>query len=79
MSFEVFEKLEAKVKQAIEAIKALQLEVSNLEEKNNNLYQEIASAKKNYGALVHENENLKQEQHAWRERLRDLLDQIENV
>nr|CBA75809.1 conserved hypothetical protein [Arsenophonus nasoniae] len=79
MSFEVFEKLEAKVQQALETIELLQMEVNELKEKNNNLYQEVASAKEQHGTLAHENENLKQEQHAWQERLRGLLGRMEDV
>ncbi|MFP3036615.1 MAG: cell division protein ZapB [Arsenophonus sp. ER-BJ3-MAG3] len=79
MSFEVFEKLEAKVKQAIETIEILRIKVIELKENNNNLYQEIVSAKEKYIILTNENENLKKEQYAWQERLRGLLSRIEDV
>ena len=37
MSFEVFEKLEVKVQQAIDTITLLQMEIEELKEKNNTL------------------------------------------
>jgi len=37
MSFEVFEKLESKVQQAIDTITLLQMEIEELKEKNNTL------------------------------------------
>lgn len=44
MSLEVFEKLEAKVQQAIDTITLLQMEIEELKEKNNSLTQEVQSA-----------------------------------
>ena len=44
MSLEVFEKLEAKVQQAIDTITLLQMEIEELKEKNNTLVQEVQSA-----------------------------------
>ncbi len=41
MSLEVFEKLEAKVQQAIDTITLLQMEIEELKEKNNSLSQEV--------------------------------------
>ena len=41
MSFEVFEKLEAKVQQAIDTITLLQMEIEELKEQNNTLSQEV--------------------------------------
>lgn len=41
MSLEVFEKLEAKVQQAIDTITLLQMEIEELKEKNNSLSQEF--------------------------------------
>ncbi|MCY6789199.1 cell division protein ZapB, partial [Escherichia coli] len=41
MSFEVFEKLEAKVQQAIDTITLLQMEIDELKETNNNLNREV--------------------------------------
>ncbi|SLM65050.1 MULTISPECIES: septal ring assembly protein ZapB [Dickeya] len=79
MSFEVFEKLEGKVQQAIDTITLLQMEIEELKEKNNALSQEVQSVADNRDALVRENEQLKQEQQAWQERLRALLGRMEEV
>ncbi|MGM3161631.1 cell division protein ZapB [Dickeya undicola] len=79
MSFEVFEKLEAKVQQAIDTITLLQMEIEELKEKNNTLSQEVESMAGNRDALMSENEQLKQEQQVWQERLRALLGKMEDV
>ncbi|MEM0673206.1 cell division protein ZapB [Dickeya oryzae] len=79
MSFEVFEKLEAKVQQAIDTITLLQMEIEELKEKNNALSQEVESMVGNRDALMSENEQLKQEQSVWQERLRALLGKMEDV
>jgi cell division protein ZapB len=79
MSFEVFEKLEVKVQQAIDTITLLQMEIEELKEKNNTLSQEVQDAAGGHEALVRENEQLKQEQHVWQDRLRALLGKMEEV
>lgn len=79
MSFEVFEKLEVKVQQAIDTITLLQMEIEELKEKNNTLSQEVQEAAGGREALVRENEQLKQEQHVWQDRLRALLGKMEEV
>ncbi|ANE75262.1 cell division protein ZapB [Dickeya solani] len=79
MSFEVFEKLEAKVQQAIDTITLLQMEIEELKENNNTLSQEVESMAGNRDALMRENEQLKQEQLVWQERLRALLGKMEDV
>ncbi|CCJ82718.1 putative cytoplasmic protein [Cronobacter dublinensis 1210] len=45
MSFEVFEKLEAKVQQAVDTITLLQMEIEELKDKNNHLAQEVQNAR----------------------------------
>ncbi|MDH2370363.1 cell division protein ZapB [Providencia rettgeri] len=79
MSFEVFEKLESKVQQAIDTITLLQMEIDELKDKNGALSQELEIAKSGTDSLVRENEQLKQEQQAWQERLRTLLGKMEEV
>ncbi|MBJ7222079.1 MULTISPECIES: septal ring assembly protein ZapB [unclassified Brenneria] len=79
MSFEVFEKLEAKVQQAIDTITLLQMEIEELKEKNNALSQDVQAAASSREALVRENEQLKEEQTVWQERLRALLGKMEEV
>lgn len=79
MSFEVFEKLETKVQQAIDTITLLQMEIEELKDKNSSLVQEIDNAKSGTESLVRENEQLKQELQSWQERLRGLLGRMEEV
>ncbi|MEE8731709.1 MAG: septal ring assembly protein ZapB [Rahnella inusitata] len=79
MSFEVFEKLEAKVQQAIDTITLLQMEIEELKEQNNSLSHEVQQASGNHESLVRENAQLKEEQHVWQDRLRALLGKMEEV
>ncbi|MBG6249415.1 MULTISPECIES: cell division protein ZapB [Symbiopectobacterium] len=79
MSFEVFEKLEAKAQQAIDTITLLQMEIEELKEKNGQLSQEVQQAAESREMLVRENEHLKEEQVVWQERLRALLGKMEEV
>ncbi|WP_109080524.1 cell division protein ZapB [Aggregatibacter aphrophilus] len=66
MSFEVLDQLENKIKQAVETIQLLQLEVDELREKNGRVQQEN-------DALRGENEQLRGEHQNIQERLRSLL------
>ena len=86
MSFEVFEKLEAKVQQAVDTITLLKMEIDELKEKNNALTHEVESKNHEIESnvagrqqLVQENEKLKEEQHIWQERLRTLLGRMDDV
>ena len=79
MSFEVFEKLESKVQQAIDTITLLQMEIEELKDKNNTLSHEVQAASGNHESLVRENQQLKEEQHVWQDRLRALLGKMEEV
>jgi len=79
MSFEVFEKLEAKVQQAIDTITLLQMEIEELKEQNNTLKNDAQQAAGNHESLVRENQQLKEEQHLWQDRLRALLGKMEEV
>ncbi|MBP2169151.1 cell division protein ZapB [Erwinia toletana] len=79
MSFEVFEKLEAKVQQAIDTITLLQMEIEELKEQNSTLKQEVNQVSGNTESLVRENQQLKEEQHVWQDRLRALLGKMEEV
>ena len=79
MSLEVFEKLEAKVQQAIDTITLLQMEIEELKEKNNTLEQDVQAAQHNREELERENNQLKDQQHGWQERLQALLGRMEEV
>lgn len=79
MSFEVFEKLEAKVQQAIDTITLLQMEIEELKEQNSALQQEAQQASGSTASLMQENQQLKEEQQVWQDRLRTLLGKMEEV
>ena len=79
MSLEVFEKLEAKVQQAIDTITLLQKEIEELKEKNNSLSQEVQTAQQQREELERENNNLKEQQNGWQDRLHALLGRMEEV
>lgn len=79
MSFEMFEKLEAKVQQAIDTITLLQMEIEELKEQNNTLKQESLLVAGNHDSLTRENQQLKEEQQQWQERLRALLGKMDEV
>ena len=79
MSLEVFEKLEAKVQQAIDTITLLQMEIEELKEKNNALAQEVHSAQNGREELERENHQLREQQSGWQDRLQALLGRMEEV
>ena len=79
MSLEVFEKLEAKVQQAIDTITLLQMEIEELKEKNNALAQEVHSAQNGREELERENQQLREQQNGWQDRLQALLGRMEEV
>lgn len=72
MSLEILDQLEEKIKQAVETIQILQLEIEELKEKNNREQQ-------NNEQLRNENDQLRAEHDNWQERLRSLLGRIDNV
>ena len=79
MSLEVFEKLEAKVQQAIDTITLLQMEIEELKEKNSTLEQDVQAAQNNREELERENNQLKEQQNGWQDRLHALLGRMEEV
>ena len=72
MSLEILNQLEEKIKQAVETIQLLQLEVEELKEKN-------AESHRNIESLQTENEQLKNEHRNWQEHIRLLLGKFDNV
>lgn len=72
MSLTILDELESKIKQAVETIQLLQLEVEELKERN-------AETERAKASLSQEYEQLKAEQQSFQERLRSLLGQIDNV
>lgn len=79
MSFEMFDKLEAKVQQAIDTITLLQMEIEELKGKNSKLEQDINEAHGQREALEHENGQLKESQALWQDRLQALLGKMDEV
>ncbi|MDO4697639.1 MAG: cell division protein ZapB [Pasteurellaceae bacterium] len=72
MSVTILDQLEDKIKQAVETIQLLQLEVDELKGKND-------EANRANEALRQEHEQLKAEHQDFQDRLRSLLGQINNV
>lgn len=72
MSIEILDQLEGKIKQAVETIQLLQLEIEELKGKND-------EANRSNEGLRQELDQLKSEHHNFQERLRSLLGQIDNV
>ena len=69
MSLEILDQLEEKIRQAVETIQLLQLEVEELKEQKN----------KSQQAVQHENEQLRNEHRNWQEHIRSLLGKFDNV
>ena len=65
MSFEVLEQLEGRVQALLDSVGLQRMELDELKEQKQ--------------ALAQENEHLKQEQHQWQERLRNLLGKMAEV
>lgn len=79
MSFEVFEKLEAKVQQAVDTITLLQMEIEELKEKNSAVSQELQQAEGQKEELIRENGSLREQLQGWQDRLSALLGKMEEV
>ena len=79
MSLEVFEKLESKVQQAIDTITLQQMEIEELKEKNSSLAQEVQNAQHSREELERENNQLREQQNGWQDRLQALLGRMEEV
>ena len=72
MSLTILDQLEEKIKQAVETIQLLQLELEDLKEQK-------AAAEQESAALRQAHEQLKSEHQNFQDRLRALLGQIDNV
>lgn len=66
MSLEILDQLEEKIRQAVETIQLLQLEVEELKEQKNQSQQAVE-------ALQHENEQLRNEHRNWQERTHSFI------
>ncbi|WP_312716190.1 septal ring assembly protein ZapB, partial [Escherichia coli] len=65
--------------QAIDTITLLQMEIEELKEKNNSLSQEVQNAQHSREELERENNQLREQQNGWQERLQALLGRMEEV
>ncbi|AWX13882.1 cell division protein ZapB [Mergibacter septicus] len=72
MSLQILDQLESKIKQAVETIQLLQMEIEDLKEQNNALVTE-----KNELAAKAERQQAESQQ--FQERLRSLLGQIDEI
>ncbi|CAM3978461.1 Cell division protein ZapB [Vibrio aerogenes CECT 7868] len=79
MSFEVLEKLEAKVQAAVDTITLLQMEIEELKEEKQKLTEEANGLKAEKEQLVQRVEDVQKEQTVWQERIRGLLGKMEDV
>ncbi|EOX1790806.1 cell division protein ZapB [Vibrio cholerae] len=82
MSFEVLEKLEAKIQTAVDTIALLQMEVEELKEEKQQLQneaQELREAREELEQRAQQVQQVQQEHAAWQERIRSLLGKMEDV
>ncbi|WP_054673670.1 cell division protein ZapB [Parasalinivibrio latis] len=79
MSFEILEKLEAKVQMAVDTISLLQMEIEELKERNSSLENESNGLRQQQEELTQENARLIADHQAWQERIRSLLGKMDEV
>lgn len=79
MSFEVLEKLEAKIQTAVDTIALLQMEVEELKEDKQKLTDESNELKAAREALEQKVQHVEQEHAQWQERIRTLLGKMDDV
>ena len=79
MTFEVLEKLEAKVQMAVDTIALLQMEIEELKSANEELVQEAGELRDNRAQLEQANSQMQQEHAAWQDRLQGLLGKMADV
>ncbi|MDN3608453.1 cell division protein ZapB [Vibrio ostreicida] len=79
MSFEVLEKLEAKIQTAVDTIALLQMEVEELKEEKDKLAVEAGELRTSREALEQQTEQMQQEHTVWQERIRNLLGKMDEV
>lgn len=79
MSFEVLEKLEAKIQTAVDTIALLQMEVEELKEDKVKLEAQANELRTQREELEQKAEQAQQEHAQWQERIRALLGKMEEV
>ncbi|WP_392551681.1 cell division protein ZapB [Orbus wheelerorum] len=76
MSLEILNQLETKIQQTVNTIQLLQQEINTLQQKNQELELLISEESDEVQNLRKQNDELKQEQSAWQERITSLLNKI---
>ncbi|HAS6349614.1 cell division protein ZapB [Vibrio sp. IRLE0018] len=79
MSFEVLEKLEAKIQTAVDTIALLQMEVDELKEEKVKLEAQANDLRVQREELEQKAQQTQQEHAQWQERIRALLGKMEDV
>ncbi|ROV59368.1 cell division protein ZapB [Vibrio ponticus] len=79
MSFEVLEKLEAKIQTAVDTIALLQMEVEELKEEKEKLSAEATELRTSREELEQKSQQMQQEHAAWQDRIRSLLGKMDEV
>ncbi|MGF1910232.1 cell division protein ZapB [Vibrio kasasachensis] len=79
MSFEVLEKLEAKIQTAVDTIALLQMEVEELKEDKEKLTVEANDLRTSRADLEQKSEQMQQEHAVWQDRIRNLLGKMDDV
>lgn len=79
MSLEILNQLETKIQQTVNTIELLQQEISVLQQKNQELEILISEESDEVKNLSNQNEQLRQEQTLWQERISMLLNKIGEI
>lgn len=79
MSLEILNQLETKIQQTVNTIELLQQEISILQQKNQELEILISEESDEVKNLSNQNEQLRQEQTLWQERISMLLSKIGEI
>lgn len=79
MSLEILNQLETKIQQTVNTIELLQQEISILQQKNQELEILISEESDEVKNLSNQNEQLRQEQTLWQERISMLLNKIGEI
>ncbi|WP_392561963.1 cell division protein ZapB [Orbus sturtevantii] len=79
MSLEILSQLETKIQQTVNTIQLLQQEINALQQKNQELELLITEESDEVQSLRKQNEELKQEQAVWQERISSLLNKIGGI
>lgn len=79
MSLEVLEQLEIKIQTAVDTITLLQMELEETKQLNQSLEHEVHALKESRTELEQQNQKIREEQESWQERIRVLLNKMDDV